>query len=174
MSLADTFKKIFFPIEEPSHHFSMPSSNDDDVNSSISKNVEIENIDDIKEIFPSIDVNAEYIKVKYNLLINNDIILREFTLTARNKQYIAFLLFVDGIVNIDLVNNYVLKPLMLKNSANSFDGNQTQIISEAVTNNITVRKVKKFDIKEYILNSLLPQNNIKVKSEFKDIFASIN
>ena len=33
MKITDTFKKIFFPIEEPSHHFSMPSNND--VNSSI-------------------------------------------------------------------------------------------------------------------------------------------
>ena len=173
MKLVNTLKKIFFRIEEPSHHFSMPSSNEE-ANSTLGINQEINEIDDVKEIFPSIDVTIEYIKVKYNLLINNDIILREFTLTARNKQYRAFLLFVDGMVNIDLVNNYVLKPLMLKNNANSFDGNQNQVISEAVTNNITVRKVKKFDIKDYILNSLLPQNNIKVKSEFKDIFASIN
>lgn len=173
MKFADTFKKIFFPIDESTHHFSMPSTNND-VNCNLDTTQKIENIDDVKEIFPSIDVTIEYIKVKYNLLINNDIILREFTLTARNKQYRAFLLFVDGMVNIDLVNNYVLKPLMLKNNANSFDGNQNQVISEAVTNNITVRKVKKFDIKDYILNSLLPQNNIKVKTEFKDIFASIN
>lgn len=44
--------------------------------------------------------------------------------------------------DMNLVNDYVLKPLMLKNSANSFEGNQNQVISEAVTNNITVRKVK--------------------------------
>ena len=168
MKFVDTFKKIFFPINESTHHFSMPSTNND-VNFNLDTTQKIENFDDAKEIFPSIDVTIEYIKVKYNLLINNDIILREFTLTARNKQYKAFLLFVDGMVNIDLVNNYVLKPLMLKNNANSFDGNQNQVISEAVTNNITVRKVKKFDIKDYILNSLLPQNNIKVKTEFKDL-----
>ena len=168
MKFVDTFKKIFFPINESTHHFSMPSTNND-VNFNLDTTQKIENFDDAKEIFPSIDVTIEYIKVKYNLLINNDIILREFTLTARNKQYKAFLLFVDGMVNIDLVNNYVLKPLMLKNNANSFDGNQNQVISEAVTNNITVRKVKKFDIKDYILNSLLPQNNIKVKTEFKEI-----
>ena len=70
--------------------------------------------------------------------------------------------------NTDLINNYVLKPLMLKNTANSFDGNQNQVISEAVTNNITVRKIKKFDLKEYILNCLLPQNNVKTQTEFKD------
>ena len=75
---------------------------------------------------------------------------------------------------MDLVNNYVLIPLMLKNNANSFYGKQNQVVSEAVTNNITVRKVKKFNIKEYILNCLLPQNNVKPQKEFKEIFSSVN
>lgn len=171
MKIVDTFKKVFFPIESPSHHFSMPSV--DTTNAEID-NEAIDKIDDVEKIFPSIDVNMEYIKVKYNLLINSDIVLREFTLTARNKQYKAFLLFIDGMINMDLVNNYVLKPLMLKNAANSFDGNQNQVISEAVTNNITVRKVKKFDLKDYILNCLLPQNTVKTKTDFKDIFSSVN
>ena len=180
MKFADTFKKIFFPMEnEPNHHFVLPANDDNTVhedmpNTQIKANNDFEAIDDVKDIFPSIDVNLEYIKVKYNTLINSDIVLREFTLNARNKQYKACLFFVDGMVNIDLVNNYVLKPLMLRNTANSFDGNQNQVISEAVTNNITVRKVKKFDIKEYILNSLLPQNNVKTKKEFKEIFSGIN
>ena len=193
MKIVDTFKKIFFPIEEPSHDFSLPAN--DDSSSSLetnksstaqsnnnfsnrnttnaSNNISDE-FSDIKEIFPSIDVNIEYIKVKYNLLINSDIVLREFLLTARNKQYRAFLLFIDGMTDMDLVNNYVLKPLMLKNNANSFDGNQNQVVSEAVTNNITVRKVKKFNIKEYILNCLLPQNNVMTQKEFKEIFSSVN
>ena len=193
MKIVDTFKKIFFPIEEPSHDFSLPAN--DDSSSSLETNKSStaqsnnnfsnrnttnasNNISDefsnVKEIFPSIDVNIEYIKVKYNLLINSDIVLREFLLTARNKQYRAFLLFIDGMTDMDLVNNYVLKPLMLKNNANSFDGNQTQVVSEAVTNNITVRKVKKFNIKEYILNCLLPQNNVMTQKEFKEIFSSVN
>lgn len=191
MKIVDTFKKIFFPIEEPTHDFSLPATDNNspsdfnnnttnqynDSNNKISDKTDAEISDefsDVKEIFPSIDVNIEYIKVKYNLLINSDIVLREFLLTARNKQYRAFLLFIDGMTDMDLVNNYVLKPLMLKNNANSFDGNQNQVVSEAVTNNITVRKVKKFNIKEYILNCLLPQNNVKPQKEFKEIFSSVN
>ena len=169
MKIADTFKKIFFPIEEPTHHFSMPAS--DNPNSEIN-NESVEKVDDVKDIFPSIDVNIEYVRVKYNLLINSDIVLKEFTLTARNKQYKAFLLFIDGMTDTNLVNDFVLKPLMLRNTANSYDGNT--VISEAVTNNITVRKVKKFDLKDYILNCLLPQNNVKTQTEFKDIFYSVN
>ena len=193
MKIVDTFKKIFFPIEEPSHDFSLPANDDSSSslgtnkssatqsnsnfsnrNTTNASNIISDEFSDVREIFPSIDVNIEYIKVKYNLLINSDIVLREFLLTARNKQYRAFLLFIDGMTDMDLVNNYVLKPLMLKNNANSFDGNQNQVVSEAVTNNITVRKVKKFNIKEYILNCLLPQNNVMTQKEFKEIFSSVN
>ena len=175
MKISDTFKKIFFPTQKSEHEFIMPSSNEE-INMPVdSFDTSVPNsIDDVKEIFPSLDVNIEYIKVKYNTMINSDIMLREFTLSARNKQYKALLFFIDGMVSVDLVNNYVLKPLMLKNSSNSFEGNQNQVVSEAVTNNITVRKVKKFDIKDYIYNCLLPQNNLKIRKEFKDIFASVN
>ena len=173
MKFMDILKDVFAPVEEDSLKFTLPAEDDSISNNKVA-NETFNTIDDAKEIFSSIDVNIEYIKTKYNLLINSDIILREFTLSARNRQYRAFLLFVDGMVSIDLINNYVLKPLMLKNQSNSFDGNQTQVVSEAVTNNITVRKVKKFDLKDYIYNNLLPQNNLKLRHDFKDIFYSIN
>lgn len=126
------------------------------------------------KVFQSINVNLEYIKVRFNSMINSDIKIREFTLNARNKQYQVFLVYIDGMINQDLMNNYILKPLMLKNTANSFDGNQNRILSEVKTNNITVRKVKKFDIVEYISNCLLPQNTIKEFSKFDDIANGIN
>ena len=169
MKIKEFLTGLLLPNKEANHHFVMPATNE--VAPKLDTDM-LDSEDDVKNIFPSIDVNIEYIKVKYNLLINSDVLLREFTLNARNKQYRAFLLFIDGMVNMDLVNNYVLKPLMLRNTANSYEGNQ--VISEAVTNNITVRKVKKFDIKDYILNSLLPQNNVKTRTEFKDIFSSVN
>ena len=174
MKFMDTLRNVFSHVEEDdSLKFTLPAednsiSNDKDASRTFNE------IDDVKQIFPSIDVNIEYIKTKYNLLINSDVILREFTLSARNRQYRAFLLFIDGMVDMDLINNYVLKPLMLKNQANSFEGNQNQVVAEAVTNNITVRKIKKFDLKDYIYNNLIPQNNIEIRHDFKDIFYSIN
>lgn len=94
-------------------------------------------------------------------MINSDIIIREFTLNARGKQYSAFILYIDGMINTDIMNKFILEPLMLKNRSNMFDGEQNRIISEAVTNNITVRKVKKFDLSEYILGCLMPQNSVE-------------
>lgn len=129
---------------------------------------------EVKNIFPSLSVNIEYIKVKYNALINSDIILREFTLTARNRQYNALLFFIDGMVDSELINNNVLEALMMRNRANMFNRDQEQIISEAKTNNITVRKVKKFNLEDYIFDSLLPQNNVKKVSTFDEAFSGVN
>lgn len=172
MKIVDKFKKIFFPIQEATHDFTLPAlENTENTSDEIPLDAN-EEVGSVKDIFSSIDVNIDYIKVKYNLLINSDIVLREFLLTARNKQYRAFLLFIDGMTDMNLVNDYVLEPLMLKNTANSFEG--SQIVAEAVTNNITVRKVKKFNIKEHILNSLLPQNNVKTTKDFEKIFSSVN
>ncbi len=78
-------------------------------------------------------------------------------------------------VNSELVNDNVLEALMMRNRANIFDGEQNQIINEAKTNNITVRKVKKFDLETYISDCLLPQNSVKKKvSSFKDAFNGVN
>lgn len=52
-----------------------------------------------KNIYPSLDINLDYLKVRFNTLINSDIVIREFTLTARNRQYKAFILYIDGMVD---------------------------------------------------------------------------
>lgn len=127
-----------------------------------------------QKIYTSLSVNLDYIKSRYNTMINSDIIIREFTLSARNKQYKAFLLFIDGMVDSNLINDFILNPLMLKNTANSYNDDETRIISEAVTNNITVRRVRKFDITEYISSSLLPQNSVERQEDFENIILGVN
>ena len=174
--IKEFLRKLFLERPEDRYHFYLADENtmpQDDAQKEAVQTPEATKAD-VRNIFPSIDVNLEYVKVKYNAMINSDIIIREFILTARNRQYKAFLLFIDGMVDTDLINNYVLKPLMMKNQANTFDGDQTRIVSEAVTNNITVRKVKKFDIVEYISSCLFPQNDVVKETEFSDIFSGVN
>lgn len=128
----------------------------------------------IDSVFPSLEVNLEYMKTKYNLLINSDVILRQFTINARGKQYNSFIVYIDGMVDSEIMDNFILKPLMLRNQNNLYDGSQTKIISEAVTNNITVRKVKKFDLPNYLMGCLLPQNAVKEVTDFSDVTNGIN
>lgn len=178
------FHDIFFSDNKDDYDFTLGDTTNSVVidsstsydNSNKTLNLNNESLQDTSKdtVFQAIDVNLEYVKVRFNSMISSDVKIREFTLNARNKQYNAFLVYIDGMIDQDIMNNYILKPLMLKNSANSFDGNQNRVLAEVKTNNITVRKIKKFDIIEYISNCLLPQNAVEKLSKFDDIIDGIN
>ncbi len=168
MNLKNIWDKLFSYEPPLEYNFSIPEN---------SSNEEQENTEkDSKpvKIFPSIRVNKEYMQTKYNTLINSDIVLREFTLNARGKQYHAFIVYIDGMIDSNIMNDFILKPLMLRNRNNLFDGPQNKVISEAVANNITVRKVKKFDLPNYLTNCLMPQNSVKQVSTFNEAANGIN
>ncbi len=183
MSYKDLFNKFFGYMPTQQYQFNLPDT--DTVQASKSFNEDILNGTDTNNnnnnakskkvnIYPSLTVNEEYMKTKYNLLINSDIILRNFTINARGKQYNAFLLYIDGMVDSQIMDDFILKPLMLRNKSNSFEGAQNKVISEAVTNNITVRKVKKFDLPSYLMGCLMPQNSVKQETSFDDVVSGIN
>lgn len=119
-------------------------------------------------IYNSLNVNLDYIKVKYNTLINSDIVIREFNLIAKGKEYKACLIFIDGMVKSEIINNFILRPLMSVKVAN------VKPVPSAITSNISVRKVKKFNLENYIYNSLVPQNSINKIKTFEDLISKIN
>ena len=104
-----------------------------------------------KDITNDISLNLKYIKSQYNTKINSDIMLREFSLTAKNTNYKAFLLYIDGMVDSDLINRFVLDPLMLRNDSNTFNGSLKQeVTSQLLKDTISVKKVKNFNLENYI------------------------
>ena len=170
-SLKNEFKNLFKYIPKDDNFFSLPENETPDNSNKLE---DIDKYEKIKKIFPTLSVNLEYVKMKYNTLINSDIIIREFTINVRGKQYGAFLLYIDGMVDSKIMNDFILEPLMMRNKNNLFDGGQNKIVSEAVSNNITVRKIKKFNVDEYLLNCLMPQNSVEKVEEFKDAFSGVN
>ena len=127
----------------------------------------------LKKISPNISTNLDYMKIKYNLLINSDVIIREFTLNAKGNQYCAFLIYIDGMVDSELMDKFILEPLMLRNKNNS-SAVPKKVISESTKNNVTIRKIKKLNLADYLMNCLIPQNTIKQVSEFKKAISGIN
>ena len=168
MILKNIWEKFFSYSPKTEYDFTLPDNN----------NLVNNNNDDVKSepknIFPSINVNKEYMQTRYNTLINSDVVLREFTLNASGKQYHAFIVYIDGMIDTKIMDDFVLKPLMLRNKNNLFEGPQNKVICEAVTNNITVRKVKKFDLSAYLMNCLMPQNSIKQVNTFEEVSNGIN
>ena len=165
------FKKIINKLAwkpEKKYSFSLQDTNKPANNDTSNNNLNIK-----KNISPNINENLDYIKIRFNTLINDDIAIREFTLKCENKNYKAFLLFIDGMVDANLICNYVLKVLMLKTCSSSIS-NREIISKHMLKNNVVVKKVKKLDIAEYIFNSLIPENNISIKNSFNDITESVN
>ena len=171
MNLKNIWNKIFSYHPSNEYEFNLPEEEAWEANL---KNDEISDVKEKQKIYPSLNVNKEFLQTKYNLLINSDVILRDFTLNARGKQYHAFLIYIDGMVDSKIMDDFVLKPLMLRNRNNLFDGPQSKVISEAVTNNITVRKVKKFDLSGYLMNCLMPQNTVTEITDFDEAATGIN
>ena len=125
-----------------------------------------------QSVYPSVEVNLEYIKVKFNSLINSDIKIREFDLRARNKLYKAFIVYIDGMSDSKNISRFILHPLMLKSRANTSDTDE-EIVSSAIASNITVKKVKKFNLVNYINACLIPYNDVTQSKSFDKVISSV-
>lgn len=94
-------------------------------------------------IFPSYRKNLDTIKEIFHFSLNSDIKIREFE-TGGKK---AFIVFVENLVNSDIVNTHILAPLML---------------------------IKNDATKESITNSLLVVNQFETVKKYSDAIYSIN
>lgn len=129
----------------------------------------------IENIFSDINQNLNHIKSVYNTLINSDIMIREFTINCRNIQYKAFIVYIDGMVNTNNINHFILNPLMLKNTNNTFNGTIVKKITlKDSSENFSIKKIKNIDLIDYIYNSLIPENSIDRSNKFEKIISGIN
>ena len=130
-----------------------------------------------QKIFTEIDKNLDFLKYKYNALIGNDVIIREFSLLAQNIEYKAFVIYIDGMVDSPVINEFILSPLMMRNRANIFDDKQKKFVSEEKIDNVTLKNFKKSKEKnlvDFIYNSLIPQNSVDKVTDFSDVYSAIN
>lgn len=162
-SLKNLLSNVFLFHEPTStYNFSLSESNHSNINSDKASQ------DKEQNIYNTLDVNIDYLKVRYNLLINSDIIMRNFKIIIKGKEYKAMLIFIDGMIDSESISNFILKPLMYKKNS------EQKKSTSAITSNISVRRVKKFNLEKYIYESLVPQNNIKTTTKFNDAISSVN
>ena len=126
----------FTPSKE--YNFYLTTENEKDIEKnpvSPSRDLEPENFStNFKE-------NLNFLKSKYNSLINSDVVIREFVLTVQNKEYNAAIIYIDGMIDSKIVNDSVLRPLMLRNRANTYESKEKEIISEFNNNDVIIRKI---------------------------------
>lgn len=126
-------------------------------NFSISNNVNTENFEieeNIKNVFTVLNENLDFLKSKYNTLINNDVIIREFNMPINNKNYKCFIIYIDGLVDSISINDFILKALMIDKRLNSKDMPK--------------------NIGDYVDSCLLPQNSVSKVYKFTDVYTGIN
>lgn len=119
----------------------------------------------LSSISNNLKENITNLNVKYNSLINSDIILREFSLNINNASYNALLVCIDGMIDSDLVNNFLLRPLMEPKK------NFSKVVN---LNGVKVTKSKKIDLEDYIFNNLVPQNDLKKVDNLDDLISAVN
>lgn len=160
--MKEFFNNIFKYNEETEYNF---------VISSASNNINEQEFSDIDEqtVYTTLKENLNYLKIKYNMLINSDIKTREFDLNIKNKKIPAFLLYIDGMVEDDAINNFILQPLLLKNNIKM---NQSKKSNNQILDNNT--KFIKFNLENFLYSSLIPQNSVKKENEFKEIVSMVN
>ena len=108
------------------------------------------------QISSSLEENKNIIKKVYSLPQNSDIVLREISIPNGESngkvQYIkAFAIFIDGMVDRQVINDFILKPLMLINC-----------------------DYKKQVTIDSLLDNYLPESQMKIVNTFEEITEAIN
>ena len=156
--LQNLFNKIFKYEEKENYEFHLPTSSNN-IDESFFEKLDTEIVSD------SLETNLNYLKVKYNMLINSDIKIRNFYINFQNKSISAFLLYIDGMINGKDINDFILQPLFLKNSIKM--DVHSQILEMP-------KKQKDNKLEDFLYNSLIPQNNLSKESEFLKIISKVN
>lgn len=99
----------------------------------------------------NIDINIENMKKVMHLDKNGDIVMRTFNWQINSGLRKGVILFADGIVNRNSINQFVLMPLMNKN--HEYNG---------------------CNIIEFMVENIMPQNQTTYETSVNKIAASIN
>jgi len=98
--------------------------------------------------------NLGYVKKKFTIPENGDVVLREFDITVRDKTIPAFIVFYDGMVDRQVINNYILQPLM-------------------ILSNLDI-KGKELSVAEFIKKHILPHNQLKETGLHQEVIDEVN
>lgn len=110
-----------------------------------SKNNENNQFDKNTELSKYLNINLDILKKLLNYPKNTDIVFREFNTKINDKEYASFLVFYDGFVDSQLIDNFILKPLIHNTNTG----------------------LKNLD--EIITKNILPQNQLQETSTYKEV-----
>ena len=158
--IKEIYNKLFKYKEKEEYEFILPNNSNNIDEKEFEKH-------DLELVQSNLSKNLEYLKIKYNMLINSDIKIREFYLTVQNIKIPAFILYIDGMVSSKDINDFVLQPIFLRNSI-KMKATLKKLSNEEKT------KCIKSNLENFLYSNLIPQNSISKESKFKKIISKVN
>lgn len=157
-------KLLFFEEPDEQERFILKngaaSGNDRKMKQSIENELEHKKQEEGKEPEPGdaisadYETNLEYIKKVYSIPLNSDIVLREFHIIYGCRPVRAFIIFFDGMTNTEIINNYILKPLMV--------------------NTVMALKDIRQDLEDYVSRQLMPHCQVKIEKSYSKVIDGVN
>ncbi len=105
---------------------------------------------DLRKVSSSLKENLDFIRRKFNLPDNQDIIIREFNIARRTK---AALIFVDGMIDKKIVNQYTLPELL--NPSNFEEMQDGSLLNYVEKNVLSINQITRMDEYEKIVPQIL-------------------
>ena len=124
-------------------------SKDDDGEEKASKDVS-----GMTKVGKKLSDNIAFLKKKYTIPDNGDVVIREFDIVAKDKTISACMIFIDGMVDRNVIDLAILQPLML-------------------LSNMEI-KGREEDVGLFVRNHLIPHNQVKILDELSKIVDEIN
>lgn len=106
-----------------------------------------------QKVDKNIEKNLHFAKELFSYPDNGDIVIREFTISVKEKTYRAFIIFCDGLTNSDSINKSLLAPFMY----------MRKIIPDE-SNTLT----------EIIVHQILTENQVTVTDDILKILEGVN
>lgn len=107
-----------------------------------------------RQVSANIEENLAIIKKIYQLPQNKDIVIRQLTISL-SPPVRAMLVFIDGMVDNRILNEFVLEPLMFLSADRVVAGNSDNLLTQ-------------------IINECLPTNQVSKVVEYQSLEGSIN
>ena len=102
------------------------------------------------KISSHIETNLEHIKNQMSIPLSADAILREFAIIFKDKKYKAFLIYYEGMVNSERIDDFIMQSLHIITPK----GND--------------------DLKTTVSEQLLSSNQLKIAETFEQVFDMVN
>ena len=160
-SMKDFLRKLFLYEEPNSYSFILPENSDKKAL------IELEELtpDSSNLVSKMLKENIDFLTVKLNALVSSDIIFRNFTISYCGRSYNAFLVGIDGMVDSDMINNFLLNPLMISSR---------MLKKSSKILNPNIKTNPKLNLEDYLFDKLIPQTNTKKEKQFESIISSVN